>query len=90
MDTSKQIIAVASRYGVVIQHMFSDLYSAIRFLKKGEREGKHFALGAFDPVSGVVYTLEKEAESCTSRKVVHEKLSYFLELGLKASSVKAY
>ncbi|WP_205499809.1 hypothetical protein [Rufibacter psychrotolerans] len=90
MDSPKQIIAVASRYGVVIQHTFTDLYSAIRFLRKGEREGRHTALGAFDPSNGVVYTLAEAKQEVTSGKMPAINLNYFLDLGLKASRLVIY
>ena len=89
MDASKQIIAIASRYGVVVQHTFPDLYCAIIFLKKGARNGKHLALGAFNPSNGVVYTLD-EGDVDTSPKVPDKGLTNFIELGIKVSKIVIY
>ncbi|WP_181306098.1 hypothetical protein [Rufibacter sp. XAAS-G3-1] len=89
MDSPKQIIAIASRYGIVIQHTFSDLYSAIIFLKKGAREGKHLALGAFDPSNGVVYTLD-DLSADPSPKVLNESLKNFIDMGINALRVEVY
>lgn len=88
MESTKQIIAIASRYGIVVQHTFPDLYSAIFFLKKGAKEGIHLALGAFDPSSGTVYVLDNHKGS--SSQPLSSSLESFVDLGLKASNVQIY
>ncbi|ALI99873.1 hypothetical protein [Rufibacter tibetensis] len=89
MDSPKHIVAIASRYGVVMQHTFKDLYSAVLFLKKGAREGKHLPLGAFDPSNGIIYTLS-DCDTSSSMKVLSKSLEGFLNLGIDAKSIEVY